>query len=242
MLHLEIPPERPPAAAAPAPRSFFFFYLFCFVQRSNLLSAWSRGSLYVCAVCAVFFFPSPRLPVSPPLLLPRCASSSGVSQAFLIHFWDLRPILPHHPCVISIPPSSLPFILPRFEANSTLFTGKYRWSPHIPAIFMLFFSTLPATVHRVLSFYITFWRLFFFPLASSSCCLIISIISFSLYISLRFSCSSVRASCTPSPQPPNSCGTNRPEAEGWRCPFRLITSHLCVHKQTNITISLIAPY
>lgn len=55
---------------------------------------------------------------------------------------------------------------------------------------------------------------FFFPLASSCCCLIISIISFSLYLSLRFSCSSVRASRTPSPQPPNSCGTNRPEAEG----------------------------
>lgn len=34
------------------------------------------------------------------------------------------------------------------------------------------------------------------------------------------------------------CGTNRPEAEGCLRPFRLITSHLCVHKQTNTAINL----
>lgn len=34
------------------------------------------------------------------------------------------------------------------------------------------------------------------------------------------------------------CGTNRPEAEGCLCPFSLITSHLCVHKQTNTAINL----
>ncbi|KAM7388265.1 hypothetical protein PAMP_024455 [Pampus punctatissimus] len=46
--------------------------------------------------------------------------------------------------------------------------------------------------------------------------------------------------------PPNRCGslcgTNRPEAEGCLCPFSLITSHLCVHKQTNTAINLRAWY
>lgn len=42
--------------------------------------------------------------------------------------------------------------------------------------------------------------------------------------------------------PGDRCGTNRPEAEGCLCPFRLITSHLCVHKQTNTAINLRAQY
>lgn len=159
------PSWTPPCCGRSGAALLFFFYLFFFVQRSNLLSAWSRGSLYVCAVCAAFFFfPPPASPSPPPLLLPRCASSSGVSQAFLIHFWDLRPILPHHPCVVSIPPSSLPFILPRFEANSTLFTGKYRWSPHIPAIFMLFFFSLsPGHSSQGFIFLHNSLESFFFP-------------------------------------------------------------------------------
>lgn len=37
---------------------------------------------------------------------------------------------------------------------------------------------------------------------------------------------------------PGRCVGSRPGAEGCLCPFSLITSHLCVHKQTNTSIRL----
>lgn len=50
----------------------------------------------------------------------QCASSSSVSQAFLIHFCDLQPILSHHPSAFSIPPFTL-FILLHTSGNFILF-------------------------------------------------------------------------------------------------------------------------
>lgn len=59
--------------------------------------------------------------------------------------------------------------------------------------------------------------------------------SFCLY--LLPSCSPVLLA-NPSNRCGSLCGTNRPEAEGFLRPFSLITSHLCVHKQTNTAINL----
>lgn len=108
-------------------------------------------------------------------LLSQRASSSGVSQAFLIHFWDLRPILSssqHH-----FNPSIIPlFILQQFEANSSSFHRKIQMKLSHSSNFT-FFS--PAIVHRLLPFssFMQQFRWFFF-----SCCLL-------PYPSLSSSCS-----------------------------------------------------
>lgn len=101
----------------------------------------------------VFFFAS----LSSPSPLSVCVkTSSGVSQPFLIHFWDLRPIFPHHPCVVSIPPTSHSLFSLRRKLNCLLFTGRYRWSSHTLANFMRFFATWFKGFYLILIFNIIF--------------------------------------------------------------------------------------
>lgn len=179
----------------------------------------------------VFFFAS----LSSPSPLSVCVkTSSGVSQPFLIHFWDLRPIFPHHPCVVSIPPTSHSLFSLRWKLNCLLFTGRYRWSSHTLAIFMRFFATYFKGFYLILIFNIIFQIIF-----SAAPLLLSFLITFSSLYLLR---SFASPSCAFLASPPNRCDslcdTKRAEAESCLCPFSLITSHLCVHKQTNTTINL----
>lgn len=85
--------------------------------------------------------PPPRLtPPPPPSARVVLWCQPSISDPFLRFTANFTPssLRRLNPSII------LAFILPQFEANSTLFTGKYRWSPGIPAICMLaFFFSLP---------------------------------------------------------------------------------------------------
>lgn len=103
----------------------------------------------------------------------QCASSSSVSQAFLIHFCDLQPILSHHPSAFSIPPFTL-FILLHTSGN-----------------FMLFHLSI---VHRLLPYLSILhntWNHFFFVYNSSP---FHTITSCFVHLSLSFSNSPSRPS------------------------------------------------
>lgn len=114
-----------------------------------------------------------------------------------------------------------------WKLNCLLFTGRYRWSAHTPSLcFMLVLTGF----NLVLIF-----PLFFQYLCSCSSLLGFHVTFFCLY--LLPSCSPVLLA-NPSNRCGSLCGTNRPEAEGCLRPFSLITSHLCVHKQTNTAINL----
>lgn len=184
------------------------------------------------AVCVCFFCLFHCLPVFSLHFL--CALSSGVSQPFLIHFWDLQPILPHHPCTISIPPSSLSWFSLSSKLNCWLFTVRYKWSSHITAIWC-FFDNLVQDFYLYLIFFLHNSSNYFFNTSALAflCC---------LFLSPSFSSPSPVLLARSPDRCGSLCGTNRPEAEGCLCPFRLITSHLCVHKQTNTTINLRAQY
>lgn len=127
--------------------------------------------------CTSLFFPLPSS--APPSVLPMTCvvlwCQPSISDPFLRFTANFTPS-----SLRRLNPSIIPaFILPQFEANSTLFTGKYRWSPCIPAIFMLFcLPSLPSRssqgfifLHNSLE---TISSSFFSP-ASSSRCLIISL-------------------------------------------------------------------
>lgn len=113
----------------------------------------------------------------------QCASSSSVSQAFLIHFCDLQPILSHHPSAFSIPPFTL-FILLHTSGN-----------------FMLFHLSI---VHRLLPYLSILhntWNHFFLFIIHHL--FILSPLVLYIY---HFPSPILRAG------PPDRCGTNRPEA------------------------------
>lgn len=129
-----------------------------FVQRSDLLYVSNRESG---CVCVFFFCLFHCLPVFSLHFL--CALSSGVSQPFLIHFWDLQPILPHHPCTISIPPSSLSWFSLSSKLNCWLFTVRYKWSSHITAIWCFFDNLVQDFYLYLIFFYIIVQIIFSIP-------------------------------------------------------------------------------
>ena len=128
------------------------FCLSVFVQRSDQRPKKTRNSCVFLCVC-VFFSPSPVFP-----LLSLRMLSSGDGLPFLIHFWDLRPILPNHPCVIPIPPSSLSLFSLSLKLNCRLFAGSSQ-SSHTLAIL----CPPPPTFYFILIFYIIAQNIFSIP-------------------------------------------------------------------------------
>lgn len=131
-------------------------------------------------------------------------------------------------------PSIIPlFILPQFEAELSIFRRKAH-KAHTLWQFYALPQLSSQAFYFILIFYIIAQIIFFntSPLHPICC--------------LPWSPLLVCAYHPPSPVllagPPDRCGslcgTNRAEAEGCLRPFRLITSHLCVHKQTNTVINL----
>lgn len=204
--------------------------LMCQAEELSLSLARSR-SLSVRFFCLFVSFSLPPCLLSPLSMCVVLWCQPTISDPFLRFTANFTPssLRRFNPSIIPL------FILPQFEAELSAFHRKTQMKlSHSGNFFASFFLNL---VHRLLP-YLNFLQY----LPSCSSLLPFLITSSCLHLS--------PSSFSPSPVllagPPNRCGslcgTNRPEAEGCLRPFRLITSHLCVHKQTNTAINLRAQY
>lgn len=184
------------------------------------------GDLCVLSIC-VFFSAS----FSSLACLCVWNMSSSVCQPFLIPFGDLWPMFPHHPCVASIPLSSSLYS-PSIGSWIVCFSQE----DTDEALTLNFYALCSSYFSGLTGFnLVLIFTQFFQHLRSFSSWLNFFIASFCLYLLPLLP-------LFPLADPSNRCGslcdTNRPEAEGCLRPFSLITSHLCVHKQTNTAINL----
>lgn len=177
---------------------------------------WEAGDLCALSIC-IFF--SAALS---PLTCPWCWSGK-CPLVSANHLWSLSEIsdqfFPITLCRFN-PSISFSLFSLHWKLNCLLFTWGYRWSAHTPfSCFMLFLLLKGLTGFNL-------------------------VLIFPPFFQYLHSFQYLLPSCTPGllANPFNRCGslcgTNRPEAEGCLRPFSLITSHLCVHKQTNTAINL----
>lgn len=199
-----------------------------FVQRSDLLYVSNRESGCVC----VFFlsFSLPPCLLSPLSMCIVLWCQPAISDPFLRFTANFTPSSLHH-----FNPSIIPLlILPQFEAELLTFHSKIQMKLSHYGNLMLFWQ-LSSGFLPLSCFFLHNSSNYFFNTSALAflCC---------LFLSPSFSSPSPVLLARSPDRCGSLCGTNRPEAEGCLCPFRLITSHLCVHKQTNTAINLRAQY
>lgn len=212
----------------------YFFYtdcstLFCSTVRIALCV---KLATCVCGLHIYLSFSSP-LCLLPPLSL--CVLKRPLVSAN--HFWSISeiygqffPIIPasflflQHPTLYSPSVGSWIVCFSQEDTDEALILWR----------FLCDFSQLSSKDYLILIFNIIFQIIF-----SAAPLLLSFLITFSSLYLLR---SFASPSCAFLASPPNRCDslcdTKRAEAESCLCPFSLITSHLCVHKQTNTTINL----
>lgn len=201
--------------------SFFVSPFLCSTVRYALCVN-LRICVYMCVCFCVYLCLFLCLPVFS--LLSLCVLKCPLVSAN--HFWSISeiygqffPIIPasfqslHHPPLYSPSVGSWIVCFSQEDTDEAL---------KLCLIFFYIFRiifTLPPPLLSLLSFHITSFCLYLLA-------------SFSSPLLLLFLLAGPTNRCG------SLCGTNRLEAEGCLCPFSLITSHLCVHKQTNTAINL----